>query len=493
MAQIAWLPWSAESFARARAERRPVLLSIVASWSQACREMDDTSYADSAVASIVHECFVPIRVDADYRPDISERYSLGGWPTTAFLTCEGALVGGGTFVSRDRMVSVLRKVADAFESRAEEIAANAEADDAKPVAHEGSNSSGHDGESSESALVEAAFASFDEECGGFGIAPKFPLPAPIRLALHLHRDDGDSRAAHIASLSLDAIGWGPLHDEADGGFFRCADARNWEHPHREKLLDVNAALIDLYVEAATILDSQRYADRAQDALTYVQNWLGDQVDGGWAGSQRAAPVGSEGRAGSGARSAAVDRTLFASWNGAMTSAALHTAHAFHDDALGAFAITSLERLLATCYRPGQGIAHCLDGGSRIAGLLEDQFAVAGACLDAHDATGNIVYEMMAEELARHAMRTMWNERAGAFFDRPVPDAGEAIGLMRRRLTPFGANCDAAIVLRRLAASSGDSEFASVADTTLAAMSGCAMSQGPHAAHYVLARRAARVR
>jgi hypothetical protein len=65
--------------------------------------------------------------------------------------------------------------------------------------------------------------------------------------------------------------------------------------------------------------------------------------------------------------------------------------------------------------------------------------------------------------------------------------------MRRRLTPFGANCDAAIVLRRLAASSGDSEFASVADTTLAAMSGCAMSQGPHAAHYVLARRAARVR
>ena len=71
MAQIEWLPWSAESFARARAARRPVLLSIVASWSQACREMDETSYADSAVASIVHECFVPIRVDADYRPDIS--------------------------------------------------------------------------------------------------------------------------------------------------------------------------------------------------------------------------------------------------------------------------------------------------------------------------------------------------------------------------------------------------------------------------------------
>ena len=141
MAQIAWLPWSAASFARAQAERKPVLLSIVATWSQACREMDDTSYADSGVASIVDERFVPIRVDADHRPDISERYSLGGWPTTAFLTCEGALVGGGTFVSRDRMLSVLRNAADAFESRAEEIAANAEADATKHLAHDGSHAS----------------------------------------------------------------------------------------------------------------------------------------------------------------------------------------------------------------------------------------------------------------------------------------------------------------------------------------------------------------
>jgi uncharacterized protein YyaL (SSP411 family) len=496
MPHIAWLPWSAESFARARAEGKPVLLSIVTSWSQACREMDDTSYADSDVAAIVDARFVAIRVDADRRPDISERYSLGGWPTTAFLTCDGALVGGGTFVSRERMASVLSRAAEAFETRAEEISANAGADATSHRARDASHPSPDASGPSESALVEAAFASFDEEYGGFGVAPKLPLAAPIRLALHLHRDDGDTRAARIATLSLDAIGWGPLHDEADGGFFRCAAARTWEQPHREKLLDVNAALIDLYVEAAGILDSQRYADRAEDALRYVQNWLADQVDGGWAGSQRAdADYYAEQavRFDAGRARPGVDRTLFASWNGAMTSAAHHAAHAFHDDALGAFGITSLERLLTTCYRPGQGVAHCIDGGNRIAGLLEDQFAVAGACLDAHDATGNIVYEMMAEELARHAMRTMWNERAGAFFDRALPDASEAIGLMQRPIVPFGANCDAAIVLRRLAASSGDSEFASLADSTLAAMSASAMAQGPHAAHYVLARRAARVR
>jgi uncharacterized protein YyaL (SSP411 family) len=271
------------------------------------------------------------------------------------------------------------------------------------------------------------------------------------------------------------------------------------------VLEVNAALIDLYVDAAEILGSQRYADRAHDALRYVQNWLADQVDGGWAGSERADTAYYEEQAASfdmrrphrdeDAHRAhlRIDRTLFASWNGAMASAALHAAHAFQDDTLGAFAITSLERVLTSCYKPGQGIAHYVEGGTRVAGLLEDQFAIAGACLDAHDATGNIVYEMMAEELARHAMRTMWDEEARVFVDRALPDAREAIGLMRRRLTPFAANCDAAIVLRRLAASSGDHEFATVADSALAAVSSLAIAQGPQAAHYLLARRAARLR
>jgi uncharacterized protein YyaL (SSP411 family) len=472
--------------------------------------MNETTYSDPAIAAIVAESVVPIRVDADRRPDISERYNLGGWPTTAFLTSDGALVFGGTFVAQDRMAAVLRQAVAVFETRAEEIAAEAARQPATSLA----SSAPLDAAPPESALVDATFGSFDEEYGGFGIAPKFPLAAPIRLALHLHRDEADARAAHIATVSLDAIGWGPLHDEGDGGFFRYADARSWEQPHREKLLEVNAALIDLYVDAAVILGSQRYADRAHDALRYVQNWLADQVDGGWAGSQLAdaayydeqATALDPHRAGQAQNAHAarqgqdahlarpgVDRTLFASWNGVMASAALHAADAFQDDTLGAFAITSLERVLTTCYKPGQGVAHYVDAGTRVTGLLEDQFAIAGACLDAHDATGNIVYEMMAEELARHAMRTMWDEQRGAFLDRAVPDASDAMGLMRRRLTPFAANCDAAIILRRLAASSGDSEFALVADSALAAVSGSAMAQGPQAAHYLLARRAARLR
>ena len=177
----------------------------------------------------------------------------------------------------------------------------------------------------------------------------------------------------------------------------------------------------------------------------------------------------------------------------MTSAALHAALAFRDDALGAFAITSLERLLATCYRPGQGVAHCIDGGSRVEGLLEDQFAVAGACLDAHDATGNIVYEMMAQELALYAKRALWSPERGAFVDRVSGEGAEAVGRLADPVLPFVANCDAAAVLHRLALTTNNRDFAGTAEAVLASMAPHAIGHGPAAAHYLLARRAARAR
>ena len=124
----------------------------------------------------------------------------------------------------------------------------------------------------------------------------------------------------------------------------------------------------------------------------------------------------------------------------------------------------------------------------VRGLLDDQIAMASAHLDAHAATGNVVYEMMAQELAHYAVRTMWDEDKGGFFDRSVPEAAERVGLMRERLKPFAANCDAARVLKRLAGSKGDHNFGAQAEATLAAMAPLAAQQGPLAAHYLLALR-----
>lgn len=480
MAAIAWLPWSADAFARASTEQKPVLLSIVATWCSHSAEMDRTSYADPNVAALVADRFIPVRVDADRRPDLGLRYGLGGWPTTAFLTPDGGMLGGGTYVDPERLPGVLQRVFDAF-------AAGRHAASPSTSATPAPLSPPPDVDR----LVEQVVEAFDPDHGGFGGAPKFPHVTPIRLALDLYREQRGERFREIAIRSLDAMGWSALYDERDGGFFRCCQDRGWEQPSVEKLLDVNAALLGLYVEAFETLELARYAERAEDVLRYLQTWLADPVDGGWAGSQRADPSYYEAPASDEADRAKapdVDRTLYVDWNAAMVSAALSAGRRMNDAALSEFAIKSLERLTLLCYRPGAGIAHYFDGLPRLRGLLDDQVATATANLDAFDATGNIVYEMMAEELALHAIRTLWDEQAGGFFDR-AGDEQSDVGLLRERVKPFTGNCAAARMLSRLARTSDKATYAPYAIRALAAVATRAAAEGPLAAEYVLAVRA----
>lgn len=481
---VAWQPWSSASFARARGERKPVLLSISATWCHSCHEMDRTSYADPTIATFINERFVPIRVDADDRPDISERYNLGGWPTTAFLTPDGDILAGGTFVPIERMPGVLAQVAEAFASRP---------DSAPGAGHEAvAEDSGR--AMDQAALIARVFSTFDETGGGFGVEPKFPLIAPLQLALDLFRESGDTAWETVVIASLDAMGWSALYDEVDGGFFRYATTRDWQLPHFEKLLDVNAGLTRLYLAAGDALHLGRFTERGADTLRYIQTWLADPVDGGWRGSQHAdnlyyAAATVDARRGIPPPS--VGASMYADSNAVMVSTALLAARVFDDDGLREFAVKSLERVLLNCYKPGAGVAHYYDGHqARVRGLLADQFAMAEACLDVFDLTGNIVYEMMAEELGHYAIRLLWDERKGGFFDRAQDDSETPIGLMNRRLKPFVTNCDASRTLRRLAAASGEAEFGTAADRTIETMALLAPDQGPLAAHYVLATRAA---
>ena len=104
---VQWREWTPEAFARARAESKPVLLRISAVWCHWCHVMDDSTDADPEVARRMNEWFVPVRVDNDERPDINDRYNLGGWPTTAFLTPDGDLITGGTYFPSDVFRDVL--------------------------------------------------------------------------------------------------------------------------------------------------------------------------------------------------------------------------------------------------------------------------------------------------------------------------------------------------------------------------------------------------
>ena len=242
--------------------------------------------------------------------------------------------------------------------------------------------------------------------------------------------------------------------------------------------DSNATMLRVFLDAAETLNVEKYRERANDILRYVQTWLANQADGGWGGSQRA----PEHRDAAGA----VDSTLYTGANAAMASAALRAAELFDDSGLGEFAIRSLERIVVGTYRPGGGVGHDIGYPPRIRGLLEDQIAMAAANLDAHEATGNIVYEMMAQELLHYAIRTMWDEEHGGFFDRSMLEHADRIGRLQDRLKPFVTNCEAARVLRRAAVTSGDHDFGERATATVAAMAPLAPLQGPLAAHYLLA-------
>ena len=191
---VAWQPWSGVAFARARDEHKPVLLSISAAWCHSCHEMDRTSYADPEIAAFINDRFVPVRVDADDRPDISERYSLGGWPTTAFLTpaatssaaarscarahARGAGSGSGSLSGRvtsnsDRRMFVTTRTR--WRARLDE-----------------------------QQLTAQVFASFDAEYGGFGVEPKFPHTCAAAARARLVGGNGRLRARTNRLRPLDA-------------------------------------------------------------------------------------------------------------------------------------------------------------------------------------------------------------------------------------------------------------------------------------------------
>lgn len=467
---IEWLPWTVEAFARAGRERKPVLLSITAAWCRACHEMDRTTYVDPDVVALIRDRFVPVRIDTDRRPDINDRYNLGGWPTTAFLTADGDVITGGTFVSADRMAGVLARVIAAVDGRA--VALVRPTDDASTMDAEPARVSDQHGVPDEesaplvSSLVEAIFSAFDPDYGGFGIEPKFPHTGPLHLAMALFRDDGDPRWRAVVERTLDAMADGGLWDREAGGFYRYATTRDWQLPHREKLLETNGALLRAYAEAALVFGRDVDCDRCAAIAGFITGVLGAE-GGGFRGSD-------------------ADRILYMDANATAAGALLGAATVLDDSEMGRAALASFERVILLCYKPGAGMAHYSDGVARVRGLLVDQIATIGALLDAYDVSGLEPYKMMAEELAHVAVRELWDGIDGGFFDRAA--SASDIGLLRSRRKPFIVNADAAATFARLERISGDSSFRSSAEGALFAARGQLAGQGPLAAHYVLGAR-----
>ena len=303
----------------------------------------------------------PIRVDADERPDISERYSLGGWPTTAFLTPDGRDPRRRARSCRSiESRGVLTQVADAFAAQPDgAYAGRRERGGCDPGG--GAVDCGERGRAGRLGLRNVR-----RRYGGFGDEPKFPAAS---LHSSSHWPSGRQRVTLTRRPSLvatlDAMGWSALYDDVDGGFFRYAATREWQSPRVEKLLDVNAALTrHLSRGRGSVAD--RRASPSAPPTRCATSRPGSPTRSTAAGADRSRPTVTITRARSAeARRAltapGVDESLYADSNGLMVQAALRAAQLFDDDGLRDFAVKSLERVLLTCYKPGWGVAHYFDG------------------------------------------------------------------------------------------------------------------------------------
>jgi uncharacterized protein len=487
-ASVAWLEWSPIAFERAANQGRPVLLSITASWCHGCAVMDRVAYAEPRVTAIIERSFVPVRVDADRRPDINDRYNLDGWPTTALLTPSGEMLTGTTYLPADGLLAMLAEVAEAYTTRRSALDQRA-ADQAQARrARLRTKVAGIEPDLAAPAwIARRVVEECDPEHGGFGADGKFLHVPALTVALSEFERTGDPALGRAIALTLDGMAGGQIRDEIDGGFFRYAAGADWSRPHTEKMLDDQVGIAVLYLEAARLLGHARWRDIGRDVVTYVRTTLADEADARFFASQAAHDAYYQVRSASLRRTLdapVVDRTLFVDHTARAAAAWIRAGAMTGAVSLTEAAARALDRIVTLTYQPGQGVAHWFDGHASARGLLTDQVHTAWALIALHEATANPTWSMAAEELMRTALRTMWDSTSGAFLDR-APEPAD-VGLVADPVVPLATNALAAGVLSRLSRLTGDLVFQEHALEILRALAPTYRQQGLFGAPYALA-------
>ncbi|MFQ5761792.1 MAG: thioredoxin domain-containing protein [Candidatus Bathyarchaeia archaeon] len=484
-----WIEWGPQAFERARAENKPIILDISAVWCHWCHVMDQTTYADAEVAELIKRSFIPVRVDNDRQPDVNRRYNMGGWPTTVFLTPEGKIITGGTYIPPERMKHLLQQLVEAWQK--DPLSLQARAVEVSPL----SGPSVKVGEKMDVPLVSSATRmvlgavvnSFDSLYGGFGLEPKFPHTDALQLALAQHCHTGNAEYLKIVTKTLDSMGDGGIWDHEEGGFFRYSTTRDWSIPHFEKMSEDNAKLLETHLSTYEVTGKASYRHVASRIVDYVTRTLSDQKDGGFFGSQDADEEYYKltGKLRAARQPPQVDRTVYVDWSALMSSAFLHASFTLERPELRDFALKTLNLLLAKGHTPGNGLKHYLsDGGPRQPSLLMDQVHAASSLIDACQATAEDNYLLKAKTLMDFALKRLYDHSADGFFDRV--EATEDWGALKQRIKPLDQNSAAAEALVKLHELTGEEEYLRKAEATIAAFQSVYSDYGIMSAGYASA-------
>jgi uncharacterized protein YyaL (SSP411 family) len=308
---VDWYPWGEEAFAAARRLDRPLLISIGYSACHWCHVMAHESFEDELTARLLNDGFVAVKVDREERPDVDAVYleavaelnGQAGWPLTVFATPDGRPFFGGTYFPAHAQHGLpafrdlLAAVAAAWTEGRDELVRQADELTAAVAARLESAPPPAANLPRAAALVEEAVdrfaASFDEEWGGVGRAPKFPQPPMLELLWRAH-DLGYPNAAPMAAATLEAMASGGIYDHLGGGFARYSVDRQWLVPHFEKMAYDQAMLSRCYLHAWQVTGDVRWRQVLEETLGYVLGVLRDPC-GGIRSSEDADSEGEEGR------------------------------------------------------------------------------------------------------------------------------------------------------------------------------------------------------
>ncbi len=503
---VEWYPWGEEALAKARAEDKPILLSVGYAACHWCHVMAHESFEDPEIAALMNERFVNVKVDREERPDVDGIYmdavvaltGSGGWPLTVFLTPEGEPFLGGTYfppAPRHGLPSfpqVLVAVSELYRERRSEVTQRTE------VLVDALRQAGAAAPSAEPLTESLLFAAVrrlgelhDPEWGGFGArAPKFPPASALELVLRRGE-------AELAVPTLNAMAAGGMYDLVGGGFHRYSVDERWLVPHFEKMLYDNALLVPAYLHGWLVTGRERYRQVVEETVEYLLRDL-RLPSGGFASSQDADTEGVEGLTytwapGEGAPEEllepfedgrfvlrgsldpatrarlleiragrpqpGLDDKAIAAWNGLALAALAEAGRRLERADWIDEARRLAEFLLGPMSADGRLVRSLREGKTSGSGFLDDYADVAHGLYELHVATGELRWLEESRRLALLAVELFADDEHGGFFLAPAQ--GEQLVARRKELydhpVPSG-NSMLAHVLLRLARIYGDDEL-----------------------------------
>ncbi|WXG41818.1 MAG: DUF255 domain-containing protein [Candidatus Freyarchaeum deiterrae] len=485
--RVNWRDWNEEAFKVAEREGKLILLNLSATWCYWCRVMDETSYSDPEIIDIINSKFIPVLVNIDRRPDIAERYNFGGSPTTAFLTPEGEVVTGGTYIPTEKLKPMLGQVREFYETNKASIKGKiSELQKTRARAETTAVETGELSESIVQDIVDRVVDGFDSMYGGFGTKPKLPMSEAIELVLSQYQLKKDDVLLYIATKTLDEMRRRNICDRIAGGFFRYSMAQDWSSPHYEKILQSNAQLLRNYIHAYQVTGKAEYTETSRSIIGYVSSTLSDKENGGFYGSQAADEqyykLPKDERVN--ASSPQVDKTIYTDWNALMVSAYLEAYAILGIEECRKFAVKTLEFIADKLYQKGVGMYHYFDGEPKVAMLLNDNLFFSRTLIDAYQILGEKTHLEQAEEIADFILDNFVDMQRGGVFDS-LPDVN-AIGLLKNRGKVIMQNGLAADMFNTLYHLTDKKMYHSVAEVTLTAFAKTYQSHELYATAYAQA-------